>query len=519
MMTVPNKPPADPTETSARLHSIRVRLLIVTSSVILVFVAILITLDYRREILHHFDEKHADLLDEAKTVLPGVLHLKSHGSEAVQNYIDSICARMDDKNSPEHHIAIRIGGNLYLQANTEHLVSKERLAAIFAATNGQTTRLRLQEDDLLVASYTETDTQIIVSENVSQLRSAVFGDELFRLIGIGLMGIIADAVVNLLLVRLVGRPLELLSEQVRLVGKGDFEARTPPFGTRELNFLSSEINAMSVSLAASERDRKSRLQKASDIQQNLLPHDVQIPGVDIAITYSPAEEVGGDYLDILPQGENRWLICVADATGHGVPAAMSAAMLKTLLLQASERSDSPAEILREMNRIFMQVQIFGDFASLILIEIDFEAEILKYANAGHDPAWLIDTSDDVTELAATGTLLGIDADASWEEVTIELTPKSRLAISTDGITETFGTDDEMFSKERLLETLLSPPNQTVAETNERARQAVDAHRGTGEQTDDVTLLLMEFQMNVARTKASAGRAQHNSKNVLQRQNV
>ena len=514
-MPAPTKPHVSSTKTPTRVHSIRVRLLIATSSVILLFVAILITLDYRREIRHHFDEKHADLLDEAITVLPGVLHLKSHGSDAVQKYIDSICARMDDKNSPEHHIAIRIGGNLYLQANTEHLVSKERLAAIFAATNGQTTGLRLQEDDLLVASYTEKDTQIIVSENVSQLRSAVFGDELFRLIGIGLMGIIADAVVNLLLVRLIGQPLELLSEQVRLVGKGDFETRTPPFGTRELNFLSSEINAMSVSLAAADRDRKSRLQKARDIQQNLLPHDVEIPGVDIAITYCPAEEVGGDYLDILPQGENRWLICVADATGHGVPAAMSAAMLKTLLLQASERSDSPAEILREMNRIFMQVQIFGDFASLILIEIDFETESLKYANAGHDPAWWIDASSDVMELTATGTLLGIDDDASWEEVTFDVTPKSRLAISTDGITETFGSDDEMFSKERLLETLLSSPHQTVGETNERARQAVNAHRGAGEQTDDVTLLLMEFQMNVSRTEASTGRTQRNFEEAFQ----
>ncbi len=494
-MSVPNKPVAKPTETSTRLHSIRVRLLIVTSSVILLFVTILIALDYRREIRHHFDEKHADLLDEARTVLPGVVHLKNHGTEAVEKYIDSICARMDDVNSPEHHIAIRLGGNLYLQASTSHLVSSERLAAIFAAANDQTSRLRLQEDDLLVASYSEGDTEIIVSENVSQLRSAVLGDELFRLIGIGLMGIVADGVVNLLLVRLIGRPLEVLSEQVRLVGQGDFNARTPPFNTRELNCLSSEINVMSDSLAASDRDRKSRLQKARDIQQHLLPHDVEIPGVNIAITYNPAEEVGGDYLDILPQGNNLWLVCVADATGHGVPAAMSAAMLKTLLLQASERSDSPADILQEMNRIFMQVQIFGDFASLILIEIDFESQSLRYANAGHDPAWLIDASGCAKELAATGTLLGIDEDATWEEEAIELTANSRLAISTDGITETFGADDEMFSKERLLETLLSSQNRSLDETNELARQVVDTYRGTGEQTDDVTLLLMQFNLH------------------------
>jgi len=249
---------------------------------------------------------------------------------------------------------------------------------------------------------------------------------------------------------------------------------------------------MSDSLATSERDRTLRLQKARDIQQNLLPHNVEIPGVNIAITYKPAEEVGGDYLDILPLSNDRWLVCVADATGHGVPAAMSAAMLKTLLLQASERLVSPAEILCEMNRIFMQVHIFGDFASVILLTIDLDKQNINYANAGHDPAWLIDGYGNPRELTATGTLLGIDEDATWEEETIKLTANCRLAVSTDGITETFGPDDSMFSKSRLLEALLCYQNQSLADTNAHARKMVDTHRSTGEQTDDVTLLLMEF---------------------------
>jgi sigma-B regulation protein RsbU (phosphoserine phosphatase) len=499
------KPLASRDETRTRLLSIRVRLLIVTSSVILLFVTILITLDYRREIRHHMQEKHADLMDEARTVLPGVLHLQNHGMAAVQKYIDSICDRMDDKHSPEHHIAVKFGTDRLLQTTSSHPISNARLSSIMAAPAGEQSRDLLEDDDLLIAVYAEGGTRVIVSENVSLLRSAVLGDEVFRLIGIALLGIIADGVVNLLLVRLIGQPLESLAAQVRAVGQGDFGVQSRAFNTRELNFLSSEIDSMSRSLAASERDRKLRLRKARDIQQNLLPHDVQIPDVNIAITYNPAEEVGGDYLDILPRGNRRWLVCVADATGHGVPAAMSAAMLKTLLLQASQRFHSPAEILREMNRIFMQVQIFGDFASLILIEIDFEGQSLTYANAGHDPAWLIAPSAEVSELTATGTLLGIDEDATWEEKAFELTANCRLAIATDGITETFGVDDNMFSKERLLETLLSCRKNSLAETNEYARQVVDSHRGRGEQTDDVTLLLMEFQLQGLRNVSKSAR--------------
>jgi phosphoserine phosphatase RsbU/P len=238
-------------ELPRKLLSIRVRLLIVTSSVILIFVMILITLDYRREIRHHFREKHADLMNEARTVLPAVLHLRSHGNKAIQNYIDSICVRMDAENSPEQHIAVKLGGDSYLQTSSSKSVSDARLDSMLAASGGSELQIPFQNEDLLDAVYAEGDLQVVVSEKVAQLRSAVLGDELFRLLGISLMGIIADAVVNLLLVRLIGQPLEILANQVRSVGKGDFLVRSPSFSTRELNDLTSEINLMSETLAAS----------------------------------------------------------------------------------------------------------------------------------------------------------------------------------------------------------------------------------------------------------------------------
>ncbi len=475
-----------------RHHSIRFQLLSVASLVTVAFVIALIVIDYRREVRHHFTEKQSDLYEEAKTVLPGVIHTREHGKKSVQDFIDSICNRMDVKHSPNHHIIVNIAGDV-LQANTHFLASPDLLAKFERASHKTQFEIEAEGNDLLVGRYSEGDITVLISEDVASLRSAVIGDELFRVFGIVLMGIAAAAIVHLLLVRLVSRPLDALVEKVKSVGQGIYDTPLADFESTELHVLSTEIKAMSEAIAYSENDRKSRLQKARDIQQNLLPHDVEIPGVNIAITYNPAEEVGGDYLDILHQGKNRWLVCVADATGHGVPAAMSAAMLKTLLLQASERSDSPAEILREMNRVFMQVQIFGDFASLILIEIDVAARTLSYANAGHDPAWLMEASGEILELEATGTLLGIDEDASWEEEFVALTEGSRLAISTDGITETFGADDEMFSKERLLSTLLECRSRSLTETNENARRLVDAHRANGQQTDDVTLLLLEFE--------------------------
>ena len=260
-----------------------------------------------------------------------------------------------------------------------------------------------------------------------------------------LIGLIGAVIVNIVLVRMVSRPLNVLVTKVREVGTGNFSSTLGSFGSTELNFLSTEINAMSDALESSQRERKIRLNKARKIQENLLPQNHRdISGMEMGNLYVPAEEVGGDFYDVLPCGDDQWLICVADATDHGVPAAMSAAMLKTLLLQAMESTTSPSEMLAIMNGPFMKVHLDGDFASIILVYIDLTNQKLVYANAGHDPAWLVEPNGEVIELSATGTLLGIDCDAKWDDVEKRIGPGWRLAIATDGITETFSSNQESF---------------------------------------------------------------------------
>lgn len=474
-------------------RSIRFRLLSVTSLATACFVIALVILDYRREVQHHFLEKQSDLYEEAKTILPGIVHTREHGRESVQTYIDNVCRRMDDQHSPDHHIAVVINDEFY-EANSHSEVTPALRIAIHDASSMKNDHEARPDwnDDLLVGVYTDRNISVLVTENVAPLRAAIVGDELFRIVGIVLMGVMAATIVHLLLVRLVSRPLDVLVEKVRAVGQGVYDNPIGEFGSLELSILSTEINHMSEALARAEADRNTRLQKAREIQQNLLPNGIQIPGVNIGRIYCPAEVVGGDYLDILPQGNNRWLVCVADATGHGVPAAMSAAMLKTLLLQANDGDRTPAEILREMNMVFMQVHIFGDFASVVLLQLDMSSGTLTYANAGHDPAWYIESPTVIKELEPTGTLLGIDEDESWEEHTIQLAEHSRFVVSTDGITETFNAEGREFGKERLLNSLLLHASSPVAETALHVHEAIQCFRAPEKQMDDVTLLLLEF---------------------------
>lgn len=479
-------------------RSIRFQLVIAVNSVLLLFAIAFLVFDYGRELRHRFDEKKTSLQEEAKTLLPSVLHLKSHGLDTVQTYVDDVCGRMEDSDSPSHHIAVEMDGKL-IQAHAHHRASPDLVAAMKAAANSPSQRLQTESNDLIVGTLSQGETSVFVSEDVSQVRAQVFSDEIRRMWALVLMGLLGAAIVNFVLVRMVSRPLRVLVDKVREVGEGDFSTQLGTFGSEEFDYLSAEINSMSTALATSEANRKLRLDKARKIQENLLPEDVNIPHVDVGMVYRPAEEVGGDYFDILPHGNDGWLICIADATDHGVPAAMTAAMLKTLLLQTKDHAISPSKILAQMNSVFMKVNLYGDFASIILLRIDLKAKTLTYANAGHDPAWLIDGDQQPHELLATGTLLGILEDGDWKDETVQFSEGCRLAISTDGITETFKAAEKEFGKQRLLDLLLQHCSLSATETAELVHASVREFRGEENQKDDVTLLLMDWVMKQSET--------------------
>ena len=475
---------------SKSVRSIRFQLIAAVNAVLLLFVILFLIVDYIRELSQRINDKKISLQEEAKTLLPGVIHLQGHGREVIQTYVDNVCGQMEDTDSPSHHIAIEIDGDL-IQAHAHHRASEELVTAMRRAADSDGHRIRTDNLDLVVGTLTDGNASVFVSEDISKIRTEVFKDEIRRMWGLILLGLVGAGIVNFLLVRMVSRPLQILVNKVREVGGRDFATEVGELGSSELNYLSSEINAMSRALQAFERERNTRLEKARKIQENLLPKNTEMSHMSVGMIYRPAEEVGGDYFDILPHGKDGWLICMADATDHGVPAAMSAAMLKTLLLQTKVHANSPASILKQMNRVFMEVNLYGDFASIILLRIDLQEKTLAYANAGHDPAWLIENGK-ARELPATGTLLGILEDGDWEDVIIQLSGHSRIAISTDGITETFNSEEKAFGKQRLLKLLLQHSSMSATDTAEFVRSKVIEFRGDAKQTDDVTLLLLDL---------------------------
>mgnify|MGYP002621911084 FL=1 len=472
-------------------RSIRFQLLAAVNGTLVVIVAIFLAYDYQREFAARMSVKQIALEEEAKTLLPGVQQARHHGIDSVQQYVDAVCARMRDVDSPGHHIAVELDGRT-LQATAHHRASQEMLQAMREAARAPSRLAALNEDELVVGVYEQGDTTVLVSESLANLRRAVRGDVFRRLVGVAVMALVGSIVINIVLIRLVTRPIGQLVSTVRTVAQGKLGAQADEFQSAEFSFLAGEVNEMSSALAAAERNRKAQLQKAREIQEHVLPRNIEVPGLKVAHIFQPADDVSGDYYDALPFADGSCLFCVADVTGHGIPAAMTAATLKTLLLQASEHLTCPAEILRFVSERLSSITLPGDFVSMLLVSASPATKSLQYASAGHETALLTVPDGTRKELSSTGPLLGIVDDAAWKVESRTVARGARLLMVTDGIVETFNDQEECFGRQRLAEALQAGQHLAVGQAAKHIAQQLTTYRHAVRPHDDVTLLLVEF---------------------------
>jgi len=476
----------------AGLPSIRFRLLVAVNVPMALLLLVFLVLDYYREIAERVAQTHIALEDEAKTLLPAVLRLRAQGTPAVREYVDTICGQMQESTSPGHHIGARLG-DVVLQATAHHRASPDIFAAMQAAGQSATHRARVGSEELVVGSSEYADVGVYVSEYLTNIQQSARGHALLRLARIVLLAVVATAVINLVFLRMAAKPLEKLVATVRQIAQGRLGVQAGPFEAAELEYLAGEINSMSSSLAEIDQHRRHEMDKARRIQEHLLPREISFPGLAVAHFYQPATEVAGDYYDMVALSDGSWLLCIADVSGHGVPAAMSAAMLKTLLMHAADRHVAPAQILRFINDRFAAVSLDGDFATMMLARWVPEAATLEYASAGHGNAWFLPEGGGApSELPSTGLPLGIQEDATWETGCVRVASGDRLLLVTDGITETFNPEAKLFGSSRLAEVFQKCRDVAVTELVKTIDEALSAHRAGGALTDDCTVVAIEF---------------------------
>ena len=234
------------------------------------------------------------------------------------------------------------------------------------------------------------------------------------------------------------------------------------------------------------------LETARLIQHSILPETVpQIEGLDIAARYVPMTSVAGDFYDFIVVDNKHVGILVADVSGHGMPAALIASMLKIALAAQSVHADNPARVLYGLNQALCG-KFQHHYVTAAYVFIDMEKRTLSYAGAGHPPLLMWGASSPgVRDVTENGLFLGKFDFATYSSVEFPLLPGDRGLLYTDGISETNNPEGTEFGSERFRQFLEAQKNGSANQLadcllEELARWAA---RGEGQDlNDDITMV-------------------------------
>jgi sigma-B regulation protein RsbU (phosphoserine phosphatase) len=293
--------------------------------------------------------------------------------------------------------------------------------------------------------------------------------------------------------------LEDVKDKTRGFEAGANDYLTKPFEILEVkarvqSLLKAKSYADAVK-AAAERD----LRIAREIQTGLLPANIaaqiQGTGLDVHAVLEPAHQVGGDLFEVLRLEGGRVLVAVGDVSGKGIPAALFMAVTMTILRSMARQGHTPEEILRRLNDELLDQNPRGMFVTLQVMVFDPHERKVTCASAGHHAAVrLIPGRQPDLVFTTSGRVLGLLPGESIRGETQPLEPGETFVLFTDGVSEAFSADGELFGEERLLAHLHASPGRTARETTQCVLDAVRRHAAGARQSDDITVVAVRHEM-------------------------
>lgn len=343
-----------------------------------------------------------------------------------------------------------------------------------------------------------------VNEVINKSRWALLG-------GFALM-----ALIIVLLARSITKPLRQLTNLARQIGEGNLNVEFPmnTEGKSEIAILSKTLQEMQNNLirqirlretAISQKQKiESELQIAHEMQQTMLPSS-ELPDkthFDIYACLKPAREVGGDLYDFFMLDEKRLCLVVGDVAGEGMPAALYMAITNTYIKAFAKEGDfSPASILTHTNTRLNENNETCMFVTLFCCVIDIADGSCRYANAGHNPPFIVAPSGEIVKIEQEPqSALGAFDRIVYREYSLKIAPGEILVLYTDGITEAMNASKEEFGESRLTETLARAEKENCKEVGIQIMENVKAFTGSEPPSDDKTLLLFKLKTNNTNTK-------------------
>lgn len=239
------------------------------------------------------------------------------------------------------------------------------------------------------------------------------------------------------------------------------------------------------------------LRSVADMQMSLLPSETPaIPTMELATHYQTSTRAGGDYYDFFQLPDDRWGILVADVSGHGTPAAVLMAIVHAIAHLMPGEPWPPHRALAYVNRALTKryTKDGGAFVTMIYGVYDARTRVFHFANAGH-PEPMVRAADGKTRTIphpGAGLPLGIMDDTAYTTQDLTLKPGEALVLYTDGITEAYNSEKELFGEARLMDAISrggSRPEGGAGGILAAIVEGVGAHAGLAHRSDDRTVVV------------------------------
>ncbi len=235
---------------------------------------------------------------------------------------------------------------------------------------------------------------------------------------------------------------------------------------------------------------RKELEIASDVQQFLFPDKLpDTPRLKVEASYLPHDRVGGDYYDYIPINKNQFLICVADVSGKGIPAAILMSNFQASLRTLIRQTPNLTEIVHALNYQIKESAKGEKFITCFAAIYDHSLKTLIYVNAGHNAPLLIDRKNGIRLLEEGSTVLGMfDPLPFINEGFVTDLEDFTLFCYTDGVTETENEDSEEYGLERLETYFKKNHYKELKEIHQDIIVELDLFKGRNAYKDDITML-------------------------------
>jgi len=243
-----------------------------------------------------------------------------------------------------------------------------------------------------------------------------------------------------------------------------------------------------------QRDEYERdLKLAAQVQLQVLPKPMTVPGLELAATMHPARLLGGDYYDFFAISDDVVDVVIADVSGKGASAALLMPSLAVALRLRAKELSGPAEIIKSLDGVLKQVTKPSTFVTMFYARVNHKERRLEYACGGHNPPLLVrPRTGESWMLEASGPIVGILPDAEYTNTVVQLECGDVLTLYTDGVSEQENVAEEQFTVERLKGVVVKDEYGCAEAIVDGVATAVAEWAGAKEQEDDLTVVVAKI---------------------------